>query len=188
MFQHSLPVKCHIMISFYVISYIQSNKEFEFESCEGVIAAQFSWHLWNINVIKKRTAYWYIFSKSFYCATIKLGSQAYQQFFHVCVNYGPCSPYFGAFFLSQIGPKCQKSTFNLFCKGFPLDSHETYLLSSLELFLEVCRIWSPKSHILGSFFTLNRNKVGQRSVFHLFCKRFSLDSHKTCFKAHLNNF
>ena len=54
-------------------------------------------------------------------------------------------------FWPQIVPKLgRKPVFHLFCKRLPLDSHETCLLSSMELPLKVCKILALDSH--GSCF------------------------------------
>ena len=64
-----------------------------------------------------------------------------------CVwNMGPVCKFSDPFW-PQIVPKLgRKPVFHLFCKRLPLDSHETCLLSSMELLLKVCRILALDSH------------------------------------------
>ena len=64
----------------------------------------------------------------------------------VCEKWALCAN-FRTLFWPQIVPKLgRKPVFHLFCKRLPLDSHETCLLSSMELLLKVCRILALDSH------------------------------------------
>ena len=49
---------------------------------------------------------------------------------------------------------------------FPLDSHETCFLSSLDLFLEACRIWTYKGHIFLVLFDNEKKKPKISSKVH----------------------
>ena len=75
------------------------------------------------------------------------------------------------------------SVFSPFCKKVPLDSHETCCLSSLELRWEMWIIWAPMGHIFRPFLPWIRPKLGQESVFHLFCLKFPLESHESCSRS-----
>ena len=85
-------------------------------------------------------------------------------------NMGPRGHILGSFFTLNRAKIRSTVSFCLFCKMFPLDSDETRFLSSLELLLEVCRIWDPRGHIFLSFLTPNWAKICQKSVFVDFAK------------------
>ena len=83
------------------------------------------------------------FLKSFYCMTRKLALQVYQRNFHVYVNHGPWGPYFQAVFYPEKGHNRSKFRFDKVCKVSRMIHMKLfYNRSSLELQLEVCRIWA----------------------------------------------
>ena len=103
-----------------------------------------------------------IFSKSIYS---KLCSRAYLRYFQVYVNYGPWDHIFGPFLTPKNGENLVKIKFLFpFCKKFPLVLYETCYLSSLELLVEVCRIWALRGRILGPFLTQTRSKFRFLSI------------------------
>ena len=59
------------------------------------------------------------------------------------MNYGPQGPYFWAFFIPNRAKLCPNSFFFLFSRKFSIGFTQNLILSSLELLLQVCRIWVP---------------------------------------------
>ena len=87
----------------------------------------------------------------------------------VCRKWAFKGHIFGCFLTPNRAHIRSKVRFLSICQKFPLDSHETCLLSSLELLPEICRLWAHRAIILGPFWLPNRAKIGKDSGFCVFC-------------------
>ena len=69
---------------------------------------------------------------------------------------------FGPFWASKL---VKIQAFDYFVTKFPLDSHQSCLICSLELALLMCRIWASKAQFLGHFGPQNRSKFRSLLIF-----------------------
>ena len=113
-------------------------------------------------------SFWPYTQKVFNARPWNLGYRHIVGTFRCVWKLAPVGQIFWPFLAPNSAKIRPKAVFHLFCKSFPLDSHETCLLSSLELLLEVCRILAPRSYTSGPFLTPNKARIRPKSQF-FFC-------------------
>ena len=119
-----------------------------------------------------------IFLKSFCWIHLKLDLQAHWRYFCRRVKDRPQRP---KFLDIQMSKKIQ--VLEYFVKKFPLDSHHSCFICSLELLSQMCTIWASNAQFLGHFGPQRKSKFWCQ--FGHFLKKFSLASNQYCFTCSL---
>ena len=103
----------------------------------------------------------------------------------VCEKWPLWAKFSGPFW-PQIMPKLGfLELFGLLLKKFLMSDHETWFTGMLWVLPGVCEKWPLWAKFSGPFWPQIMPKLGRKPVFHLFCKRFPLDSNETCILSSL---